>query len=139
MYANMNPIIEKEINILWEDYEIYNVDQKLAAFDRLKKAAKEEDLPQLIELLKSEKNDFWTRELLAEPICYLGGIKYLVDLFDALELNKQEGHDNDSFLHFLTEIAASVPEGCRQSLMSLLQESNFRYKKVAEWLLTFCK
>ena len=135
----MNPIIEQEINVLWGDYDVYSVDQKLASFERLKDAAKEEDLPQLIELLKSDKNNFWTRELLAEPICYLGGTTYLVDLFDALELNKQEGHDNDSFLHFLTEIAASVPEGCRQSLMSLLQESNFRYKKVAEWLLTFCK
>lgn len=135
----MNPIIEQEIKILWADFDVYDVDQKLASFERLKNAAKEEDLSRLIELLKSEKSDFWVRELLSEPICELGGTKYLDDLFDALELNKQEGHDNDLFLHFLTELAETDTEGCRQSLMNLLQNPEFKHKEAAEWLLSFCR
>ena len=134
----MNPVIEQEMKVLWSDFDVYDVDQKLASFERLKSAAKEEDLPRLIELLKSEKSDFWVRELLSEPICDLGGTKYLVDLFDALELNKQEGNDNDTFHHFLTEIAWSDPEGCRQSLMTLLKNPEFKHKETAEWLLLFC-
>ena len=134
----MNQIIEQEMKVLWADFDVYDVDQKLASFERLKSAAKEEDLPRLIELLKSEKNDFWVRELLSEPICDLGGAKYLDDLFDALELNKQEGHDNDLFLHFLTEVAETDTEDCRQSLMNLLQIPEYKHKRMAEWLLTFC-
>ena len=135
----MNPIIEKEMEILWSDFDSYDVDQKLAAFERLKDSASEEDLPRLVELLKSERNDFWVRELLSEPISDLGETTYLVDLFEAHELNQKEGYDNDSLNHFLTEIAWSDPQGCKAKLSELLAKKNFRHKEVAEWLLTFCE
>jgi len=134
----MNLIIEEEMKILWSDFDIYDVDQKLASFERLKSAVKEEDLPQLIELLKSEKSDFWVRELLSEPICELGGTTYLNDLFEALALNEQDGHDNDGFRYFLMEIALLNPQGCHQSLVDLLQNPEFKYKEKAQWLLSFC-
>ena len=135
----MNLLIEKEMEIIWSDFDDYDVDQKLQAFERLKACATEEDLPRLVELLKSEKNDFWVRELLSEPISDLGGTKYLVELFDALEINEKEGHDNDGFNHFLTEIAWSDPEGCKAKLSELLAEKDFRHQEVAKWLLTFCE
>ena len=135
----MNQVIEDEMKILWSDFEEYDVDQKLQAFERLKKSTTEEDLPRLVELLKSENNDFWVRELLSEPISDLGGTKYLPELFDALNLNEQEGHDNDGLNHFLTEIAWSDPEGCKEKFSSLLALPAFRHREAAEWLLTFCE
>jgi len=135
----MNQIIEREMEILWSDFKNYDVDQKLESFKRLKNSATLDDLPRLVELLTSDKNDFWVRELLSEPISDLGGTTYLLELFDALELNEQDGHDNDGFNHSLIEIAWSDPEGCQKKLNILLAEPNFRHREVAEWLLTFCE
>ena len=67
----MNNAILKEMEILWSSFEKFDVDQKLEAFQRLKESATKEDLPVLLDFLRSERNDFWIRELLAEPICDL--------------------------------------------------------------------
>lgn len=135
----MNDIINREIEILWADDEKYSEEQKLAAFKRLKESASQKDLPQLLELLESKKNNFWTRELLSEPISQLGGPKYLPQLFKALSINEEEGHDNDGLRHFLTEMAELESEKCKAELKLLLSQPEFKYKKDAEWLLQFCK
>ena len=135
----MNNAIAQELEILWSDFEQSDVDQKLEAFERLKSIAQKEDLQQLIEALKSDRSDFWVRELLSEPISGLGGSEYLPELFDALQKNYDEGHDNDGFHHFLTEIAWAEPQICRDKLEEMLAEKNFRHKEVAEWLLGFCE
>ena len=135
----MNEIIAKELEILWSDFDLNDVCQKIEAFERLKNSATKDDLPQLISALKSEKNDFWTRELLSEPISELGGFEFLSELFDALQINFDEGHDNDSFCHFLTEIAYSEPDLCKKKLFGLIDSSDFKYKNHAEWLLEFCE
>jgi hypothetical protein len=69
----MNEIIAKELEILWSNFSNYDVEQKLESFERLKNSVTKDDLPQLISALKSEKSDFWIRELLSEPISELGG------------------------------------------------------------------
>src|SRR4051812_38945241 len=98
----MSSSLQRELELLWSETD---VDVVLEAHERLKAVATNEDLPTLVEELKSERNDFWTRELLAEPIAYLGGSHYLPDLFDALDRNYRDGHDNDSLNLFLTEMA----------------------------------
>ena len=50
-----------------------DVDGVMKAFERLKSIATEADLPALVAAIQSPKNNFWTRELFAEPICHLGG------------------------------------------------------------------
>jgi len=124
--------------MLWSDFNEYNVEEKLESFERLKNSATKDDLPQLISALKSEKSDFWIRELLSEPISELGGSKYLSELFGALRKNYDEGHDNDGFCFFLTELAESEPELCKKTLLELIDSPNFEYKNHAEWLLEFC-
>jgi len=126
------------MEVLWSDFESFDVDEKLSAFSRLKDSATEADLPRLVEHLVSDRNDFWVRELLSEPICDLGGPRYLAELFEAHELNEREGHDNDGFNHFLTEIAWADSEGCRNKLTELMAKPNFRHKEIAQWLLDFC-
>jgi len=135
----MNNAIASELEILWSDFPENDVDRKLEAFDRLKTAATKEDLPQLLEALGSDRNDFWVRELLSEPISGLGGPVYLAELFDALQKNHAEGHDNDSFNHFLTEIAWAEPEACKEKLHELMADESFAHRKKAEWLLGFCE
>ncbi len=134
----MNDAIAKELEVLWADFDKYDVNQKLDSSERIGQIATKEDLPQLISALKSERNDFWTRELLAHPISELGGSKYLQELFDALEKNYEEGHDNDNLNFFLTEIADSEPQLCKKELLRLIDSSNFKYKNRAKWLLEFC-
>ncbi len=116
----MNEKIEREMQILHADINEYGVDEKLAASDRLNAACGKHDLPQLVELIKSSKNDFWVRELLSQPICELGGTEYLVELFEALNMNSKEGHDNDIFCHHLIEVTCVDPIGCRIKLNELL-------------------
>ncbi len=135
----MNPIIEKELEILWSDFDENDVEDKLESLERLKNSATKDDLPQLVSALKSEKNDFWIRELLSYPISEIGGSEYLPDLFEALQKNYDEGHDNDSFLHNLTEIAYSEPALCKKKLVELIATPDFKYKNHAEWLLEFCE
>jgi hypothetical protein len=134
----MNEVIAKELEILWSDFDENDVEQKLEAFERLKNSACKDDLPQLIAALGTEKNDFWIRELLSEPISELGGSEYLPELFEALQKNYEEGHDNDGFCFFLTELAESKPKLCKEKLFELIDSPNFEYKNHAEWLLEFC-
>ena len=135
----MNSVISKELEVLWADFNESDLDEKLAAFERLNTAATTDDLPQLIDALKSDRNDFWVRELLSEPISELGGSKYLSELFDALQINYAEGHDNDGFNHFLTEIAWAEPQACKAKLLELLSDESFAHKKAARWLIEFCE
>ena len=135
----MNEVIARELEILWSDFSVNTVEQKLEAIERLKSVSTKDDLPQLITALKSEKNDFWTRELLSEPISELGGSKYLIDLFEAFQKNFDEGHDNDSFSLNLTEIAYSEPVACKEKLLKQLNSAEFKHRNHAEWLLGFCE
>jgi hypothetical protein len=135
----MNQAIAKELEILWSDFGENDVDTKLKAFACLKAAATKNDLPQLVDALKSERNDFWVRELLSEPISDLGGIDYLPELFDALQKNYDDGHDNDGFHHHLMEIALAESAKCKQKLLELMATDVFEHKEAAQWLLGFCE
>lgn len=128
--------LQSDLEILWSDS---NIDDVLEAQQRLLAIATKKDLPELVEALKSERNNFWTRELLVEPIALLGGPDVLRELFDAKEKNFKEGHDNDSLNFFLTEIADVEPAACRAKLESLLESRDFPHHNYAKWLLEFCK
>ena len=128
--------LQADLEILWSETDI---DAVLGAQQRLIAIATKEDLPELVEALRSERNNFWTRELLAEPIAYLGGSDYLRELFDAKDKNYNDGHDNDSLNCFLTEIADAEPAACKAKLESLMESADFPHRNYAQWLLEFCK
>ena len=128
--------LQPHLEILWSEADINTV---LEAQARLIAIATEEDLPELVDALRSERNNFWTRELIAEPIAFLGGSDSLRELFDAKDKNYKDGHDNDSLNFFLTEIADAKPAECRAELESLMESPDFPHRSYAEWLLEFCK
>ncbi|HEX5222112.1 MAG TPA: hypothetical protein VFZ59_21295 [Verrucomicrobiae bacterium] len=136
-------MIAKEIEAIFAGQDVgegeVDVDGVLAAFERLKSIATQADLPSLVAAIQSPRNNFWTRELLSEPICELGGPDYLEVLFEAAQLGLDEGHDNDSFHMNLTEMAYAEPQKCRTKLEELLARPDFKHREAATWLLEFCK
>lgn len=136
-------MIENEIEAIFAGQEVgggeVDIDGVLEVFGRLMSVATEADLPTLVAAIQSPRNNFWTRELFSEPICHLGGSDYLEVLFEAAQLGLDEGHDNDSFDHNLTEIAYAEPEKCRAKLEELLARSDFQHREAATWLLDFHK
>jgi hypothetical protein len=136
-------MIAKEIEAIFAGQDVGNgdvdVDGVLEALERLKSAATKADLPELVAAIQSPRNNFWTRELFADPISQLGGSDYLEVLLEADQLGLDEGHDNDSLHSSLNEIAYSEPEKCRTKLEELLARPDFKYQEGARWLLEFCK
>src|SRR5437879_8945327 len=79
--------------ILRGDLELEEEDV-LAAAERLTATADPSRIPDLYVFLR-EKGNFWLRELAAEPLARLEGIRALPALFKAQQLGRQERHDND--------------------------------------------
>lgn len=136
-------MIEKEIEAIFAGQDVgdgdVDVDGVLGAFERLRSIATTADLPCLVAAIQSPRNNFWTRELFAEPICQLGGPDYLEPLLEAAHLNLVEGHDNDGFDTHLAEMAYAEPDKCRAQLEQLLARDDFRFREAATRLLEFCR
>ncbi|WP_395738817.1 hypothetical protein [Prosthecobacter sp.] len=112
-------------------------DVVLEAFHRVKAAICIDDLPLLLEAMKSPDNNFWSRELIAELVAETGGLDCLEELLDALDAGFAEGHDNDGLQGFLTELAEREPEKCRSKLLELKARQNAKNHESIDWLLTF--
>lgn len=135
----MNDKILEKMTIIWAKPDSVNVESKLQAFSEIKEMVTKNDLPFMIDLLKSDKNDFWTRELLGEIIIDHEGVDYLDDLFEAYDQNKKEGYDNDTFSTDLADLAELRPNECSSKIKELLSGKDYLHKDTAEWLLQFCK
>ena len=136
-------MIEKEIEAIFAGQDIgdgdVDIDGVLAAFKRLRAGATKADLPLLVTALQSPRNNFWTRELFADPVSRLGGVDYLEPLLQALRRGSEDGHDNDGLCTYLADIAEADSDQCRKKLEQLLARADFHYGNEAKWLLGFCK
>jgi hypothetical protein len=132
-------MIETEINAFFSASDDENPDGVLSAFDQINANATKSDVPALLDAIRSPKNNFWTRELLSQPICKLGGIDCLELLLEALQKGKDEGHDNDGFVASLWTLTDADPRGCRTKLNELLSRADFKQREQALWLLEFCQ
>ncbi|WP_395751930.1 hypothetical protein [Prosthecobacter sp.] len=112
-------------------------DEVLEAQARLKAAVCADDLPVLLDALKSPENTFWSRELIAELVAKTGGVDCLEDLLDALEAGAAQGHDNDGLQGSLIELARRDPEECRSKLLELKTGQKSKNQESIEWLLDF--
>lgn len=135
----MSAYVDEQLETMWRASDADAIDETLEAFARLKQASTKSDLHSLLNALKSERSNFWVRELLAEPIAELGGCACLPELLDALQRGDDDGHDNDGFCSHLVSLAHSDPAACRNALVSLLAKPGFRHKEAAEWLLEYCE
>jgi len=134
--------IDNEIEAIFAGQDVdgdVDIDGVIAAFERLRSLSTKADLPILVAAIQSPRNNFWTRELLSEPICHLGGSDYLESLFEAAQLNLDERHDNDGFHSHLLDIAHAEPKKCRSKLNELLAQKDYPHQDYAKWLLSFCE
>jgi hypothetical protein len=136
-------MIEKEIEAIFAGQDVgdgdVDIDGVLAAFERLRSLATKADLPCLVAALQSPRNNFWTRELFADPVSRLGGADYLEPLLEALKRGSEDGHDNDGLCTYLAEIARADSNQCRKKLEQLLARDDFQNGDEAKWLLGFCR
>jgi hypothetical protein len=116
-----------------------DIDAQLEAFQELKASVTSHDLPVLLEALKSKTSNFAVRELLAEPIINLAGVKALPELMTAFGKNFEEGHDNDTFQVLLVELAETDRHGVQLELKKLAKQSNNNELEDINWLLEFCQ
>ncbi len=116
-----------------------DIDAQLEAFQKLKASVTPQDLPVLLEALKSKTSNFAVRELLAEPIVNLAGVKVLPELMAAFRKNFEEGHDNDTFQALLVDLAETDREGVRVELQKLAKHANKAELEDINWLLEFCE
>ncbi len=113
------------------------VDACVNAASRLHAESSAEDVPALLDLLKS--GDFFTREAAAWPLAELAGPVHLSALLAAYQLGFDEGHDNDGFTAALLEIPALYPAESRKVLEELAHSLAEPLCGHAAWLLEFCE
>jgi hypothetical protein len=109
----------------------------LGVYAQIRAQASLEDLPILLNALQSDRGDFWVREMLAEPIAYLGGPGVLPELLRAYERNREGGHDNDSFTINLIDLVELNPEESGDVLRRIMDSESADLRPAAEWLLQY--
>jgi len=115
-----------------------DVEAAVAAAARLHAEATAEDLPRLLDLLKTGR-DFFIREAAAWPLVELAGPAVLREVFAAYQLGFDEGHDNDGFTAALLEIPALHPVETKPALENLVTHEAGATLEHAQWLMEFCR
>lgn len=110
----------------------------LALFAKIRKKASVEDVPLLLDTMRSEQANFWVREMLAEPACALGGPKALPPLLEAFRMNEEERHDNDSFAVHLIDMVEEQPAESAAALKAVVEQGDEELTPIAVWLLEYC-
>ena len=107
-------------SVLGLQYDIDDLDAILAAYAEIGARATVEDLPKLLETPRSDRSDFFVREMLAAPIAALGGPSVLEELLAAFQRNYAEGHDTDGMSLHLIELVEADPASAANELERLL-------------------
>lgn len=119
-------------------HDEHTVEEHLRFFEEIAAIASIDDIPVLLDALLSEKADFWTREMLAGPLCRLGGPELLKPLLTAFDRSRADGHDNDSFNVCLWELVESAPDESANVLRGLREQTPEISDHTIDWLLEFC-
>lgn len=106
------------------------------AAERLRAIADPTRVPDLYALLR-EKENFWVRELAAEPLARLEGTRALPALLEALHLGWQERHDNDGLYPILWDLFAISPQEAAEVVVQMLSDRDSPYRREAVWSLGF--
>ena len=112
-------------------------DTCVGAAARLHKESTSEDIPALLELLRT--GDFFEREAAAWPLAAISGPAHLFELLCAYEKGFEEGHDDDGFTAALLEIPALYPSDARSELTKLAGATYGPIRAHCVWLLEFCE
>lgn len=114
-----------------------DVDICVAAAARLHEDATPENVPALLELLKT--GDSFEREAAAWPLVEISGASHLCELLAAYQKGFEEGDDNDGFTAALLEIPALFPIEAKWELTKLGSAASDPIGAHCLWLLEFCE
>ncbi len=110
--------------------------QPTPAGERLRGEATVEDVPKLLELLRS--NNGHLRDLAVMPLVELAGPRVLPELFEALRRDMDEGRSEGSFCGALMHLPELFPDETRAVLLHLRTSGSESMRENSEWLLEFC-
>lgn len=110
--------------------------QPTPAGDRLRDEATVDDIPKLLELLRS--NNAHLRDLAVMPLVELAGPRVLAELFEALQRDMDEGRSDDSFCGALMHLPELFPDETREVLLHLRKGGSESMRENSEWLLQYC-
>lgn len=114
-----------------------DIDGVLEAFYHLNDTVTEHDIPFLLKSIKSPRNNFWTRELLSEPIARLGGVITLEPLLRGCYANEKENGETDGFSAHLSYLVARKPQASYKELKRLKNDPDFEHNELCDWLLEY--
>ena len=106
------------------------------AEDRLRDEATIEDIPKLLEVLRSDNAHL--REVAVMPLIELAGPRVLPELFEALQRGLDEGRSESRFFGALLHLPELFPAETRSVLLHLRTSGSESTRKNSEWLLEFC-
>jgi HEAT repeat protein len=106
------------------------------AGERLRTTTDSSRVLDLYALLR-EKNNVWMRELAAEPLARLEGIRALPALFEAQQLGRQERHDNDGLDTILVVLLTTHQQEAASLLVRILSDLTSELRCQAVWGLSF--
>lgn len=125
----------RELLAILRDSDAEEEEQDNAA-ERLMATTDPLRVPDLYALLR-EKGNFWLRELAAEPLARLEGIRALPAFLEARQLGRQERHDNDGLDTILVSLLTSYPQEATPLLIHLLADLKSPHRREAVWALGF--
>lgn len=115
---------------------VLDEDRAVRACKELDRAADESWLPRLHRLL-AEDESFFVREAAAFPIARIEGLRTLPRLLHALELGKEDGHDNDGLAFLITKLVSAAPGEAAPILLQMIRSRSERIRSDAAWLWGF--
>lgn len=102
----------------------------------ISRVATEAHVPMLYDLLQDAS--FWVREVAAEPLARLDGIKALPALFQAITQGELDGHDNDGLSFCIIELVEADKATAAPVLLEMLSSStDAERRSQALWALGF--
>jgi hypothetical protein len=107
----------------------------LKAARQISKVADPSHINDLYKLMESD--NFYVREVIADPLARLEGVRALPILFQALQRGEQQGHDNDGLTNTMIGLFESNKDVVAPMLIDMTQSPLASLRADAAWALGF--
>jgi HEAT repeat protein len=112
-----------------------DVDRALKAGAVIRETADESRVPELYALL--ENGDLFVREMVADPLAMIEGVRSLPALLGALTRGVREGNDNDGLQVILSDVVEQNADDAAPVLLEMLGDDCTETRANAAWALGY--
>lgn len=132
-------MIKSELQTVWNSRNTgCEMEKVLAALSRIEEYAGQEDIPEILEIVRHPEANAWIREQLVQVAVAIGGAGHLPAAFEVRQKNSKEEYDSDTLNFFLADFAVEYPEECLPVLEAMLNDRSSAFYFEADWLIQFC-